>query len=218
MPLLVGGAGFYLKAVWDGLFQGPPRLPAVRAALQEEIFRIGPEAVHGELASVDPEAARRIGTRDAVRIIRALEVYRGTGRTISEWRRKGPYPEPLGPAMGFGLRRTTEDMKRRIMSRTEAMLEAGFLEEVKRLLAAGADPRGRAMRMVGYAEAVRHLDGGVSRIDLAEAIDRRTWQYARKQMTWFRKEKRLRWFDVRRDESPAETTERILERMKDEEG
>ncbi len=214
LPLVVGGTGLYVRALLDG-FQIPPTAAdeSLRQALWREVKRLGSPALHARLQEVDPVAASRIHPNDAVRIIRALEVYQLTGRPISEWQRRQP-PAEVGRVRRFGLTMPRELLYRRINERVERMIAQGWLEEVRRLLDAGYDSHLPAMRSLGYAELVQVLEGKMGLAEAIALIQRETRRFAKRQLTWFRADKQIEWIDA----SPGaeETARRILERLRSE--
>jgi tRNA dimethylallyltransferase len=185
-PILAGGAGMYLKAVTGGLLPLPPgsgaRLAEVRAAIAE----LDDGALDAELARVDPASHARLHANDRYRRARALEIFRLAGRPFSELA-AGQEPDPaLGLAFPlFVLERPVANLDARIASRTEVMLGAGWVEEVRSLLQDHA-PDCPGLRSIGYAEVVRFLQGELAGGDLAPAVVRATRQYAKRQRTWFR--------------------------------
>jgi tRNA dimethylallyltransferase len=203
LPILAGGTGLYFRALLQGLSPMPEADPAIRAQLEAEAAERGWAGLHAELARVDPVAATRIHATDAQRIQRALEVYRLTGEPISVWQGRAA-TQPRLPCRVLSLAIAPADravLHARIAARFEAMLIAGFLDEVRALRALPA-LRGHpvpldlpALRAVGYRQAWEHLDG---RTDAAEFRDRAvfaTRQLAKRQLTWLRGEPALRWFD-----------------------
>lgn len=190
VPMLVGGTPFYLKALLEGLFESPPTDPNVRSALEQEAVRLGPQAFHAKLAAVDPKTAARLHANDTRRIVRALEVYQATGRPISQLQRTwssatfaNQSAVRLIPAVMLDWPRP--ELYRRIDARVDAMLAAGWLEECRRLV---DQPLSREARQaVGYAELFAHLRGDLSLAEAAEKIKTRTRQFAKRQLTWFRK-------------------------------
>ena len=202
IPLLVGGTGLYFHALLHGLSPMPSADAALRAAIAEEGATRGWDALHAELATVDPAAARRIKAGDRQRIGRALEVWRITGRPISDWQRatvRQPFPFRVLKLVLCPADRAV--LHARIEMRFDAMLSDGFLDEVRRLR---ADPHLRvladpldlpALRAVGYRQAWRHLEGATDanafRIEAIAA----TRQLAKRQLTWLRGEIDARWFD-----------------------
>ncbi|MCS6949528.1 MAG: tRNA (adenosine(37)-N6)-dimethylallyltransferase MiaA [Armatimonadota bacterium] len=214
LPIVVGGTGLYVKALLDG-FRIPPAAAnhELRQQLWQEVHRVGSAALHARLQEVDPLAASRIHPNDAVRIIRALEVYHVTGRPISEWQQRHP-PAEVGRARRFGLTMQRELLYARINQRVEQMVARGWLQEVHRLLQAGYAPDLPAMRSLGYAELVLVAQG---KMDLQQAIaliQRETRRFAKRQFTWFRADKQIEWMDA--SSGAEETARHILERLRSE--
>jgi tRNA dimethylallyltransferase len=192
-PILVGGSGLYLRAVLEGLSPIPPTDPEVRAALEARCASDGLAALYQELRGVDPATARRLTPGDRQRILRALEVARSSGRPLSGWLAERPQGGERSSAVKLGLTLPRTILYDRIASRVTDMLERGWVEEVKTLLQAGVDPRSPAFQAIGYRQLARHVQGGW---DLEAARDdtiRATRRYAKRQMTWFRKEEQVRW-------------------------
>lgn len=186
VPVLVGGAGLYLRAVSEGLVPLPPgseeRLPEVRAA----IAALDDAALAAALAAADPATAARLHPNDRYRRTRALEICRLAGRPASAL---GAAQEP-DPALGLSfpvvrLERPVDELDARIATRTEALLAAGWVEETRALLERHA-PDSPGLRSIGYADVVRYLRGELAAVDLAPTIVRATRQYAKRQRTWFR--------------------------------
>ncbi len=198
-PLVVGGSGFYLRALAEGLFPGPPSDPDLRAGLRAEAEAKGRPALHARLAAVDPEAAESIHPHDLVRIVRALEVYVLTGEPISSMQRRAA--ETPGPfrLVAVGLVRPRAALAERITARVEAMIDAGVAEEVSSLLEAGYGPELPALQGIGYRQMAEHL-AGTCTIEEAQAdITRETRRYAKRQMTWFRKLPGIEWVEASDD-------------------
>jgi tRNA dimethylallyltransferase len=194
LPIVAGGTGLYIKALVDGLFPGPGRDPAVRAALEAEAQDAGLDILFRRLESVDPEYARKIRGRDRVRIIRALEVTMTTGRPISQH-----FQDTRSPVMGrtvlrLGLRLEREALCRRIEDRVERMFVRGLIDEVRGLLEKGVPESGPPFRALGYIHVLRHLRGEIGRDEAVALTKTDTRQYAKRQMTWFRKMAGVVWF------------------------
>lgn len=188
IPLLVGGTMMYFRALIDGMAELPPADTEIRAALDAEARESGWPALHASLARVDPTAARRINPNDSQRIQRALEVYRISGRTLTDWHDTTPAlsdgPEFSRIAL---LPEPRRDLHQRIESRLDAMLAQGFIDEVRRLrerpdLSASAP----SMRAVGYRQYWRHLDGAYDADDARDRALAATRQLAKRQLTWLR--------------------------------
>ena len=187
LPIFVGGSGLYFKALTRGLSAVPPIPAEIRESVRARLERAGVEALHAELAQVDPASAERLKPRDRTRIARAREVVEATGRSLTDWHRDGL--PPLLPPGQFGalfLAPEREDLYARIDARFDAMLQAGALEEVAALAARGLDPLLPAMKAHGVPALIRHLQGEVS-LEEAAVIGRAdTRHYAKRQFTWFR--------------------------------
>lgn len=206
LPILAGGTGLYFRALLQGLAPMPGADTRVRAQLEAEAGERGWEELHAELALVDPEAAARIHATDAQRIQRALEVHRLSGRPISDWQR-APSGDRL-PLRVLKLVVAPADravLHARIERRFDAMLAAGFLDEVRKLRALpplAAHPRPLelpALRAVGYRQAWEHLDGATDADGFRARAIAATRQLAKRQLTWLRGELDARWFDPASD-------------------
>jgi tRNA dimethylallyltransferase len=193
-PLLVGGSGLYFRAAVDGL-AFPPEDPAVRAALEAEADELGSDDLYARLADADPVAAEKIDPANVRRIIRALEVTAITGAPFSDFAAAWETYDPAAVRVA-GIRIERGTLEERIRRRTGAMLDLGWLDEVRTLVAHGFGAWLTATQAIGYAELAHHLAG---RLDLDEAMERtvkRTKELARRQMAWFRRDPRVRWFDA----------------------
>ena len=194
VPLLVGGTGLYFRAVVDEL-EFPGTEPALRRSLEAEARAIGSRAMHARLAELDPEAARKMEPGNQRRVVRALEVPALTGRLFSSFAEAwGRYPE--GRVRAAGIKVPPEVLRARIEDRARRQLEGGLLEETQRLLKGGAEPLLTASQAIGYAEAAEHLAGGITRDEALEKMVRRTKALARRQLAWFRRDPRIRWFEA----------------------
>jgi tRNA dimethylallyltransferase len=207
VPLLAGGTGLYFRALLHGLSDMPEADPALRAGIDAEARERGWAALHAELARVDPPAAARIHVNDPQRITRALEVFRASGRPLSDWQ-SSAVPRPF-PFRVLKLVLAPADrgvLHARIDARFDAMLAAGFLDEVRRLR---TDPRLHpdlpSMRAVGYRQAWEFLDGNVDAVTFRTRAIAATRQLAKRQLTWLRGESDARWLDplAQRDELEA---------------
>jgi tRNA dimethylallyltransferase len=206
--IISGGTPLYLKALLEGLFKGPAADAAIRERLKAEADARGTAVLHARLAEVDPAAAARIHPNDLRRITRALEVWELAGRPISElqsqWGRRRPSldPEALDgrwrPLL-VAIRRSRDDLTRRIEARVRRMIEEGLVEEVRcRAGRAGGLARG-PRQALGYAEVLDHLEGRLAADELIPAIVAHTRQLARRQMTWIARFEGVRWLDVAPD-------------------
>ncbi len=198
MPVLVGGTGLYLRALFDGLAPMPEADPAIRSALAEEAARIGWAGLHGELAKVDPVAAARIRPSDPQRIGRALEVWRSSGIPISRWQASATSHRGLPVrALKFALWPARDLLAERIEWRFDQMIAAGLLAEVERLRADERLHAGLpALRAVGYRQAWLHLDGVIDAEEFRRQTLAATRQLAKRQRTWLRGEHDLLLVDA----------------------
>ncbi|VAW37065.1 tRNA dimethylallyltransferase [hydrothermal vent metagenome] len=192
--LVAGGTGLYLRALLEGIFEGPPGNDELRREFDAVIERGGPGGLHAELAEVDPEAAARIHPNDAVRIVRALEVYRMTGRSISSLHSEQARAGSPYETLKIGLNKERADLYEDINRRVDSMMERGLLAEVRRLLDKGYGSELRPMQALGYKEMVSHIEGGVELKEAVEALKKNTRNFAKRQLTWFGKDKEIRWF------------------------
>jgi tRNA dimethylallyltransferase len=211
IPLLVGGTLLYFRALERGLSAMPPADPSVRARLDAEARRIGPQAMHARLRTVDPAAAARIHANDPQRIQRALEVYELTGWPLSAFHEQGreaPLPYRLIKLIVAPSDR--ELMRERIEQRFQKMLAAGFVEEVRALRARGdLSPDLPALRAVGYRQVWAFLDGRLDRKAMGHQAIVATRRYAKRQMTWLRGETGVHRF-VAEDPGVADQLRRCL--------
>jgi len=197
VPVVVGGSGLYLRALADGLFPGPSADQDVRERLRREADERGTAALHARLAELDPAAAEHIGWNDLRRIVRALEIFELTGRAISQMQRthRERARDKL-PARWFGLTMDREALYSRIDARVRRMFVEGFVEEVWGLMREGHSADIDRIGALGYREVKRYLDGEFDLDTAKELVARNTRRYAKRQMTWFRRNTRIQWFTL----------------------
>jgi tRNA dimethylallyltransferase len=198
LPFVVGGTGFYLRALIDGLFEGPARVEELRIRMRRIIKRKGPAVLHRALQRVDRQCAARIADTDAERIIRAYEVYLATGKPMHWWQQ-----QPRDAFRGFqwlkiGINLPREQLYQRINQRVEEMFERGLLEETRELLAQ-FPKTSQAFKAIGYRQAAAHIEGSVSLEQAIEETKKESRHYAKRQMTWFRSESDIVWLDGQLD-------------------
>lgn len=195
LPILVGGTGQYLRAIVEGWM--PPKLapqPLLRKVLDEWERQVGREGMHRRLAVLDPAAAQQIDGRNVRRTLRALEVTLATGRRFSEQRthREAPYR-----LLQIGLTRPRVELCARIDARIQEMLDAGWLDEVRSLLARGYDPSLPSLSAIGYAQLAAHLSGEISLEQAITEIKRKTRMFVRRQAAWFKPgDASIHWFEA----------------------
>ncbi len=196
VPILVGGTGFYYRALTRGLFPGPPADAELRGRLEAMAARRGVERLHRLMGRVDPASAARIMPRDLKRIVRALEVYFLTGRPLtSHFEATASLLDPDVQVIPIGLRMPAAWLSERLTSRVDAQFDAGLLDEIRGLLAAGVPPDARPFGGLVYRQAMEHLQGVRDLAATRALIAQENRRYARRQLIWFRKEPNLVWFD-----------------------
>ena len=211
--VLSGGTGLYVRVLLEGYsLTASAGDPVIRAELEDEALRNGVAALYERLTELDPAAAGRIHRNDRIRIIRALEVIRATGRRISEEHSRDAVSRKRLPSVKFGLTAAREIMYKRIDDRVDAMICAGLKEEVLRLLAHGYGPGLHPLRSLGYKEMIAHIQGEYSLDDAGRMIKQNTRRFAKRQMTWFRAEPDVEWIDVG-ERTAAEVAYDIERRM-----
>ncbi len=197
LPFVVGGTGLYIRALTEGLFNGPAKDAAIRDELMEEARVYGKDRLHEELARVDPESARSIHPNNLRRVIRALEVFRLERRPISELQKEGTLRPLAYDTLKIGLKKERPCLYADIDRRVEEMIQDGLVEESEMLLKKGYDESTAAMGGLGYKECLKYLHGA-GNLTLPEAIElikRDTRHYAKRQMTWFKKDNDIKWFN-----------------------
>jgi tRNA dimethylallyltransferase len=210
VPLLCGGTGLWLRALTRGIFEAPPIDHALREAIREELRVRGPEALHRELAAVDPAAAARIHPTDPQRIGRALEVHRQAGIPISELQAAHGFRAVRHRLVAVALEVERALLAERIAARARAMYAGGLLEETAACLARGISREAPGLRTIGYRDAVRCLTGELDRAAAEEATIVATRQYAKRQRNWFRHEPEVAW--VPAGTSPAQVHAMLRQR------
>lgn len=193
-PVLVGGSGMYFRAVVDGLFDGPEADPVLRQKLQQEAEELGIQHLYSRLEIIDPDAAEKIHHNDLMRIVRALEVYEKSGKRISELKQQWDSGKPRYEFTVFGLNRPRAELYQRIEKRVDQMMSEGLLDEARFLSKYSRDLY--PMNCLGYKELFSFLDGQCDLDEAIQLIKRNTRRYAKRQLTWFRKDKRIRWIDL----------------------
>jgi len=202
LPVIVGGTGFYYRALTRGLFPGPGRDARLRERLEQIAARRGPERLHRLLNRVDAESARRIQPRDTKRMVRALEVYLLTGRPLTDHFAETRAPLPDVEFVPVVLKLPAAAISERVTRRVDEQFEGGLLDEMRRLLTQGVPETARPFGGLVYRQALEHLHGIRDEAATRALISQENRRYARRQLIWFRKEPNLTWFDGP-GESPA---------------
>ncbi|MBF0455785.1 MAG: tRNA (adenosine(37)-N6)-dimethylallyltransferase MiaA [Magnetococcales bacterium] len=191
VPLLVGGSGLYFRAVEKGLACMPPLDGEIREQIRLEGERLGWPIIHERLKQVDPTLAARLPPKDSQRICHGLTVFLTTGKTLSQWHQEQPPPPPF-TLLKMALDWPRDLLNERINARFDQMIDEGFLEEAETILQQ-FDRDHPAMKAVGYRQLFAYLDGTVSREEAIEWGKRESRRYAKRQMTWLRREENLNW-------------------------
>ena len=195
--VVCGGTGLYADSLLLGRSFAPCPSTGMRETLEAEARQSGIEPLLARLKEVDPEAGARLHPSDNRRIIRALEVYLETGETISEHNRKTKLLPPKHEAVWIGLSfENRQDLYDRIDLRVERMLQDGLLDEIRALLASGISPAATAMQAIGYKELVAYLNGDTDFAESVALLKKNTRHYAKRQLTWFRRDSRIRWYNT----------------------
>ena len=214
VPLVVGGSGLYIRALIDGLHTVDVRDDRIRISLRNRILREGVENLYVELKQIDPVLADRIKPADKQRIIRGLEVYLSTGKRLSEIQEQGSDPADFEPLM-FGLRAEREWLYEMINNRVLEMFDQGFLAEAANLKLSGYTRGLNSLNAVGYKEIFIYLENRILFDDMIDMIQRNTRNYAKRQMTWFRREKRIQWIDINASTDFSEVAGEIIARIRE---
>jgi tRNA dimethylallyltransferase len=210
LPLVVGGTGLYVRILLQGLCDAPPSDPAVRAQFCEEAREQGPSHMYERLASVDPVTAAKLHPGDISKIIRALEVLHLSGVPMSSFQAGHGFTERPFSALVIGLNRERTHLYRRIEERIDWQLANGLLEETRDLLARGYRRNAPAMTGLGYRHVAAHLAGEYDWAEMVRLFKRDTRRFAKRQMTWFRRESEATWLMLEEAEPLEETAARAM--------
>ncbi len=203
LPIVVGGSGLYVRALLDGLSPELPSNPEIKTRLIEELKASGNTELHRRLREVDPRAAERIHPHDSQRIVRALEVFQITGKKISELQKVLPQEKLEFTPLVVGLNMERKKLYHRIEQRVERMIAEGLVEEVKKLLKMGYSKDLNSLKTVGYKEVFPLLEGKQTLKQTVEEIKKNSRRYAKRQLTWFCNDPRVRWIENFRGDSTA---------------
>ena len=210
LPLVVGGTGFYIKALIYGLFETLPVDPKIRQRLKKAAAEQGSPVLHQRLVQCDPEAAARIHPNDTYRVVRALEVYESSGQTISAWQQAHAFNTKVYDTLQIGLTMQRQDLYERIDQRVGQMIDQGLLDEVRGLLQKGYAPDLKAMQSLGYRHMIAFLQEQQTWDETVRTLKRDTRHYAKRQLTWFQSDPSVIWVERDDTEKMAELIEDFL--------
>ncbi len=216
MPIVVGGSGLYVQSLVDGFFDGPGADKEFREILERRVENGELPQLINELKIVDPISAGRIDPTKPRRVIRALEVFHITGKPLSQHHQESTIPVNFSPAF-FGLNWERHMLYERINRRCDEMIHAGLLDEVEHLATLGYSASLNALNTVGYAEVFAHRRGEISFDEMLRLFKQNSRRYAKRQMTWFRKDPRIQWIEMSEDVLPGSVAGCIAEKFMDRE-
>lgn len=211
LPMIVGGTGLYVRTLIHGLCDAPPADQAYRTLLSQEAKTQGRHFLHGELKRIDPESAARLHPHDEVKIMRALEVHHLSGRRLSEMQREHRFSAHPFSLLMIGLIRDRECLYRRIDERVDEMFQRGVVDETAGLLAKGYGRELGAMKGLGYRQIAGYLAGEYDQVEARRILKRDTRHFAKRQLTWFRKEPGISWRSLSAQDSPDAAAGRLFE-------
>ena len=215
LPLIVGGTGLYIRALLRGLCPGPPANWSIRQALTQEATERGWPFLHKKLQHVDPDLAQRLHPNDQPKVLRALEVYETLGIPFSQVQQQHRFQESPYPFLLIGLTMERQTLYRRIETRVEWEIEKGLVQETQQLLQQGYARTLGSMKGLGYRQFSGYLDGEYSYEEAVRLLKRDTRHFAKRQMTWFRKEPGIQWITLEEPDIPAQATKRIVQMIND---
>ncbi len=210
LPLVVGGTGLYIRGLLRGLCPGPPADWSIRQALTQEAQEQGWPFLHKKLQQVDPELARRLHPNDQPKVLRGLEVYHTLGIPLSTVQQEHQFQEAPHPFLLIGLSMKRQDLYQRIETRVEWEIEKGLVQETQQLMQQGYSRELGSMKGLGYRQISGYLAGEYSYEEAVRLLKRDTRHFAKRQMTWFRKEPAIQWITVEKSDPQEKLVKRIL--------
>jgi tRNA dimethylallyltransferase len=209
IPLVVGGSGFYIQALIDGLSEIDGTDQTVRLELRQRLENEGVERLHKELESVDPDLAKNIKIKDWQRVLRGLEVYYVSGIPLSRLQLQKPIPADFNPVL-IGLEANRDFLYNKINNRVDEMIKVGLIDEVRQLKEMGFSEKNNALNTVGYKEVFEYLDNNLQFDEMVEKIKINSRRYAKRQLTWFRKDSRIKWVKIDDFEKMQDVVDQII--------
>ncbi|GJL56374.1 MAG: tRNA dimethylallyltransferase [Nitrospirales bacterium] len=213
VPLIAGGTGLYIRALLHGLWSGPAANWELRKQLDSEAQEKGVAYVHQRLSRVDPELAKRLHPNDYVKVQRGLEVYHALGVPLSEAHHRHGFQDTPYHALIIGLNMERECLYQRINARVELEIEKGLIQETRQLLDQGFHRDLSSMKSLGYRQIAAFIAGDCAYEEAVRILKRDTRHFAKRQMTWFRKEPNITWIQREKQEFPRDIADRVLEHV-----
>jgi tRNA dimethylallyltransferase len=214
IPIIVGGSGLYINSLLYGIFEGPSADEEIRIQLEKELREEGIESLLKKLKEVDPETHNKIDKKNPRRIIRALEVYYLTGQPISQLQ-KEKHHKPDFDNLIFGLQWDRKKLYERINQRVDEMIKVGLVDEVKEIVNKFGEDVNVVLQTVGYREVIDYLKGKTTYNEMIELIKRNTRRYAKRQLTWFRKDKNIQWMEIQSEEDLNKIARQIINQIRE---
>lgn len=211
IPIVAGGTGLYVNSlIYDMDFSSTRSDNSIRERLTSEYERYGIEYLHSKLKEVDKEAAERIHPNNVRRVIRALEVYYTTGESIKDFSKDLVENEDYDYIL-IGLNRDREELYERVNKRVDIMFNSGLIDEVKKLVEMGLKAEDISMKGIGYKEVIGYLDGEYDLERAVELVKRNTRRYAKRQLTWFKRYEKMKWFNLDKDTDKEKIINNIIQ-------
>ena len=211
IPFVVGGTGLYIKALLHGLFKTKALDSDIRGRLKAEVQAHGGAYLYKKLCRRDPDTAKKIHSNDTYRIMRALEVFELTGKTLANFHQEHGFRDSPFAVLKIGLHISREMLYKRINKRVEIMIDSGFVDEVKRLLTMGYSPELKSMQSIGYRHIVNFIEGHCTWDETVRTLKRDTRRYAKRQITWFKADPEVIWKEPEAIEDIKELIKKFLQ-------
>ena len=215
LPLVVGGTGLYIRGLLRGLCPGPPANWPIRHALRQEAEERGPVFLHEQLQRVDPDLAQRLHPNDQPKVLRGLEVYQTLGIPLSKVQQQHQFQETPFPCLLIGLTMERQTLYRRIEARVEWEIEKGLVQETQQLMEQGYSRTLGSMKGLGYRQFSGYLAGEYSYDEAVRLLKRDTRHFAKRQLTWFRKEPGIHWITVKESDIPTQAAHQVVQKIED---
>ena len=209
-PFVVGGTGFYIKALFQGLFKSETIDPVIRNRIKKEAAEKGSSVLYERLKQIDPDTAKRLHPNDSYRIVRALEIIESTGKSMSDLHRDHRFSDDKFNVLKIGLQMERNKLYSRIDHRVDLMIESGFVDEVKKLLGMGYSSSLKSMQSIGYRHIIDYLEGRLPWDECLRTLKRDTRRFAKRQRTWFGADQDLNWISPNQFTQISELVQKFI--------